>query len=400
MSSDSWITLTVHAGRALASKDIGGSSDPYVLITFPYDTLKYKSPIINKNLNPTWNYIATAAFGVTKEHLSSTKDPIKIVVWDKDTIGSDDYMGEVEIPAKDVLEPEYKQRWLTLQSRGKDKVSGEIQVSISFTDYNMPDDVKQDFLKRTKLQSEEINKIYVEWKKENKTHITSKAELVDLLKKLHLMESISETWDPKKNKNISDPKIQKAIMEDATIIDLIGDTLFRSMDANSDGNISLEELIIGFSLLSRGTKEERAKLTFKVRDRDGNGSLSREEVAQLNAMTVAAFRAGFAIGIKMQSAELRRIGMTEHDFDGLLGAITKCLGGPSVTKATTDLVFKFCDKNEDGKISEAEFVSWSVSEEEQQKYHEELNKVMQPFIQQMQIDIQTELKKIIARLTS
>jgi len=204
------------------------------------------------------------------------------------------------------------------------------------------------------------------------------------------MESISETWDPKKNKNISDPKIQKAIMEDATIIDLIGDTLFRSMDANSDGNISLEELIIGFSLLSRGTKEERAKLTFKVRDRDGNGSLSREEVAQLNAMTVAAFRAGFAIGIKMQSAELRRIGMTEHDFDGLLGAITKCLGGPSVTKATTDLVFKFCDKNEDGKISEAEFVSWSVSEEEQQKYHEELNKVMQPFIQQMLSDIQTD----------
>jgi len=213
------------------------------------------------------------------------------------------------------------------------------------------------------------------------------------------MESISDTWDPKKNKSIADPKIQKAIMEDATIIDLIGDTLFRSMDANNDGFVSLEELIVGFSLLSRGTKEERARLTFKVRDRDNNGSLSRDEVAQLNAMTVAAFRAGFAIGIKMQSAELRRIGMTEHDFDGLLTAITKCLGGPAVTAATTDLVFKFCDKDADGKISEKEFVDWSVSDVEQQKYQEELNKVMQPFIQQMQLDIQTELRKIIARLT-
>jgi len=392
--------LTVHAGKNLAFKDIGGSSDPYVVVTFPYDTLKYKSHVINKNLNPTWNYIATGAFGVTKEHLISTKDPVRILIWDKDKIGSDDYMGEVEIPAKDVLEPEYKQRWLTVQSRGKDKVSGEIQISLTYTDYNMPEDVKNDFLKITKLQGEEINKIHVEWKKENKTHITSKAELVALLKKLHLMESISETWDPKKNKAISDPKIQQAIMEDATIIDLIGDTLFRSMDANNDGSISLEELIVGFSLLSRGTKEERAKLTFKVRDRDSNGSLSRDEVAQLNAMTVAAFRAGFAIGIKMQASELRRIGMKEHDFDGLLGAITKCLGGPAVTKATTDLVFKYCDKNDDGMISEAEFISWSISDEEQQKYHEELNKVMQPFIEQMQIDIQAELRKIIARLSA
>jgi len=332
--------------------------------------------------------------------LASTKDPIKIVVWDKDKIGSDDYMGEVDIPAAAVLEPEYKERWLTLQSRGKDKVSGEIQVSIIYTDYNMPEDVKSDFLKRTKLQGEEINKIYVEWKKEEKTKITTKAELVELLKKLHLMESISDTWDPKKNKAIADPKIQKAIMEDATIVDLIGDTLFRSMDANNDGFVSLEELIVGFSLLSRGTKEERAKLTFKVRDRDGNGNLSRDEVAQLNAMTVAAFRAGFAIGIKMQAAELRRIGMKEHDFDGLLNAITKCLGGAAVTAATTDLVFKFCDKDADGKITEAEFVSWSISDTEQQKYHEELNNVMQPFIAQMQLDIQTELRKIIARLSS
>jgi len=168
MSRDSWVTLTVHAGKNLAVKDIGGSSDPYVIITFPYDTLKYKSNVVNKNLNPTWNYIATGAFGVTKEHLASTKDPIKIVVWDKDKIGSDDYMGEVDIPAAAVLEPEYKERWLTLQSRGKDKVSGEIQVSIIYTDYNMPEDVKSDFLKRTKLQGEEINKIYVEWKKEEK----------------------------------------------------------------------------------------------------------------------------------------------------------------------------------------------------------------------------------------
>jgi len=52
------------------------------------------------------------------------------------------------------------------------------------------------------------------------------------------------------------------------------------------------------------------------------------------------------------------------------------------------------------KLLKLNLFSWSISDTEQQKYHEELNNVMQPFIAQMQLDIQTELRKIIARLSS
>ncbi len=49
--------------------------------------------MIEKSLNPNWNFSFVAGYGVTQERLrQGLVPPFKLVVWDKDLL-SDDFMG-------------------------------------------------------------------------------------------------------------------------------------------------------------------------------------------------------------------------------------------------------------------------------------------------------------------
>ncbi|XP_020237931.1 probable ADP-ribosylation factor GTPase-activating protein AGD11 isoform X2 [Cajanus cajan] len=81
------IKVNMVKGINLAIRDVM-SSDPYVIISLGHQTVKTR--VIKNNLNPIW-----------KESLMlSIPDdipPLKMVVLDKDTFSTDDFMGEVEI---------------------------------------------------------------------------------------------------------------------------------------------------------------------------------------------------------------------------------------------------------------------------------------------------------------
>uniref|UniRef100_A0A8C7XRX9 EF-hand domain-containing protein n=1 Tax=Oryzias sinensis TaxID=183150 RepID=A0A8C7XRX9_9TELE len=63
--------------------------------------------------------------------------------------------------------------------------------------------------------------------------------------------------------------------------------VFQSFDTNKDGKIDFMEYVAAVNLILRGKLEDKLKWSFKVYDRDGNGSLSREEVGHVVHVSIS-----------------------------------------------------------------------------------------------------------------
>ncbi|CAL1603197.1 unnamed protein product [Knipowitschia caucasica] len=59
------------------------------------------------------------------------------------------------------------------------------------------------------------------------------------------------------------------------------ETVFRSFDTNGDGHLDFLEYVAAVHLIFRGKLKDKLVWSFKVFDRDGNGSLDREEVGTI-----------------------------------------------------------------------------------------------------------------------
>ncbi|KAL1564343.1 putative ADP-ribosylation factor GTPase-activating protein agd11 [Salvia divinorum] len=87
------INVNIVRGTDLAVRDMV-SSDPYVILNLGNQSMKTR--VIKNNLNPVWN---------EKLMLSIPEDipPLKLLVYDKDTFSTDDFMGSAEIDIQPLL---------------------------------------------------------------------------------------------------------------------------------------------------------------------------------------------------------------------------------------------------------------------------------------------------------
>eukprot|EP00808_Paulinella_micropora_P029050 g75963.t1 len=107
------IQVTVVSAADLVAADANGFSDPYVKITLqdaaslpdavdgPYKAhfMKLKSQVIEKSLNPTWNFcFKIDAAKMTRLHT------IRITVWDHDTFGYNDFLGGCEVTVVEIFQ--------------------------------------------------------------------------------------------------------------------------------------------------------------------------------------------------------------------------------------------------------------------------------------------------------
>ncbi|KAJ4758652.1 C2 calcium/lipid-binding and GRAM domain containing protein [Rhynchospora pubera] len=121
--------LLVHIieARNLLAKDSNGFSDPFVVLQL--GNQKYKTKVINMNLNPTWD--EKFSFEVR-----DVRDALRIHVYDKDRIGKD-FLGKVKFPLSDLLNTEglsFGTQWYKLQpenEKSKIKECGDIHLMIS-----------------------------------------------------------------------------------------------------------------------------------------------------------------------------------------------------------------------------------------------------------------------------
>ncbi|GKU91313.1 hypothetical protein SLEP1_g5202 [Rubroshorea leprosula] len=87
------IKVNVVKGTNLAVRDVM-TSDPYVILALGHQSVKTR--VIKNNLNPVWNESLMLS-------IPEQIPPLKVIVYDKDTFSTDDFMGEAEIDIQPLL---------------------------------------------------------------------------------------------------------------------------------------------------------------------------------------------------------------------------------------------------------------------------------------------------------
>ncbi|XP_074304906.1 protein C2-DOMAIN ABA-RELATED 4-like [Silene latifolia] len=88
------LRLTIKRGIDLAIRDVN-ASDPYIIVRLANQKLKTR--VIKKTLNPEWNEDLTL-------YVTDVNEPLKLFVYDHDTLTLDDKMGDAEVDLKPFLE--------------------------------------------------------------------------------------------------------------------------------------------------------------------------------------------------------------------------------------------------------------------------------------------------------
>ncbi|KAF7824706.1 putative ADP-ribosylation factor GTPase-activating protein AGD11 isoform X1 [Senna tora] len=87
------VKVNVLKGTNLAVRDMM-TSDPYVILSLGHQSVKTR--VIKNSLNPVWNENLMLS-------IPENIPPLKVLVYDKDTFSTDDFMGEAEIDIQPLL---------------------------------------------------------------------------------------------------------------------------------------------------------------------------------------------------------------------------------------------------------------------------------------------------------
>ncbi|GBB94765.1 hypothetical protein RclHR1_02410011 [Rhizophagus clarus] len=99
------LKINVVEAKKLKNEDFIGKSDPYVKLILDKGNIQV-TKIKDNDLNPKFNEKFT--FNVNDQK------KLKVQIWDKDTIGSDDLIGEDDIDLSEVISKNYVDAWFDL----------------------------------------------------------------------------------------------------------------------------------------------------------------------------------------------------------------------------------------------------------------------------------------------
>ena len=105
-----WLHVNIRKALNLAKADtailgMGGSSDPYVVVFFNRERV-WDSKVINNNQNPEWN--DGDEFPVPMRGFTFGPPELRIAIYDKDTVGEDEFLGQVFLTGDEVLKMDKK----------------------------------------------------------------------------------------------------------------------------------------------------------------------------------------------------------------------------------------------------------------------------------------------------
>ncbi|CAF3277495.1 unnamed protein product [Rotaria socialis] len=121
-----WTEVFIERGNDLSSKDIDGTSDPYVKVLYGAEE-KYTTNIMSSDLNPAWNEKFT--FFVHDLNL-----PLQFNIFDHDRIGRDESMGSVKLDLSRIPIDRLYSATLELENEQRnDGKTGMLKISVTLT---------------------------------------------------------------------------------------------------------------------------------------------------------------------------------------------------------------------------------------------------------------------------
>jgi len=117
-----FLRVTVHRAENLMDKDVGGKSDPYVVIK--YASQVNKSKTVKNDLNPEFEF--STGYVIEEDGPAD----LFIELYDKDDIGKDDSLGDVKFDIRALAsEGNLTEAWANLQNAKK----GRVQLSLDYS---------------------------------------------------------------------------------------------------------------------------------------------------------------------------------------------------------------------------------------------------------------------------
>mmetsp|Transcript_23432 Transcript_23432/g.58629 ORF Transcript_23432/g.58629 Transcript_23432/m.58629 type:complete len:479 (-) Transcript_23432:185-1621(-) len=154
MDESTLLSIKVVEARNLAAKDFSGYSDPYCILNVCGHS--FKTAVVKKNLNPTWNQ-------TFKVDAASGHGSLEIELWDEDIFTPDDFLGQVEISIREIVHNclyasdsvnHTVSRWYPLEKRAakpKEVVTGEVHL-----EFSMPNAPQSRALAETKVTCDDF----------------------------------------------------------------------------------------------------------------------------------------------------------------------------------------------------------------------------------------------------
>jgi len=105
------LMITLFEGANLKAGDLNGYSDPYCI--FLHGKQKAKSKTKKTTLNPNWKGEKLSLC------IQNRLQPLRLEVWDWDSITDDDPLGNADIEIGDLVDGKSTERWVKLDTQGK-----------------------------------------------------------------------------------------------------------------------------------------------------------------------------------------------------------------------------------------------------------------------------------------
>jgi hypothetical protein len=120
----SYLTVRVIEARNLKPMNENNSSDPYAVLSM--EGQKEETKFTESTLNPKWD--ETFKFDV-----KTAKDPLEILILDRDLYSADDFEGKLTLHLMDFKDQMKVDKWYDLQSTNTNEIwQGEIRVEIQW----------------------------------------------------------------------------------------------------------------------------------------------------------------------------------------------------------------------------------------------------------------------------
>jgi hypothetical protein len=401
------IAIEIEKAIDLRAADPNGKSDPYVVFDWadrPRNKQTARTPVIPKTLSPVWHHHGSLTYSNPKE-----TNVIEFDVWDKDSIGKDDYLGFASIDIGKVLEHNKKlsQKFeLPLRPRPEtkkktaEKIKGVLFVTLMFPDVLLIDDKEvAELAKVSKFGNDMLRDVVLKYNKIVGTAGTSdKQQILTLMRDSSIIDLLIELQaDSEAAKNF-DIRLRDKITADPEIEDMFYTHVLHMFDVNRDGTITLNEFVQGLSALTYGSRDEKAALLFSLSDDNGDGELSKDEIVKLQKGVFRSLQVGFKVGFIEGSKDILkpRGPLNRGEFETLLEALLRIFDLSSLLEFTADLVFSSQDKDKNGKISKEEYIEWYCNDAERTRIREQIAAKMKPLLESKTLAVTSYARRYLA----